>query len=52
MPGTPGNPIVTQEWQIALVLIAGFAVAYLLHRIARRMAAKERSSRRDDRGED
>ena len=51
MLGTPGHPLITQEWQIALVILAGLGVAYLLHRIARRIAAKERF-RADDEGDD
>jgi len=49
--GTPGHPLITHEGQIALVLVAGLGLAFLLHTIARRIAAKERS-RADDEGDD
>jgi membrane protein implicated in regulation of membrane protease activity len=51
MLGTPGHPLITAEWQIGLVLALGFVVAAILHRIARRMVARDRSRDHDDRGD-
>ena len=48
MLGTPGNPIVTEEWQILLVLAVGVVVVAVLHRIARRIVARQQARDRDD----
>ncbi|MER2604949.1 MAG: hypothetical protein ABTQ29_03885 [Siculibacillus sp.] len=47
MLGTPGNPIVTEEWQFALVLVVGVAIVALIHRIVRRRVARDRRDRND-----
>ena len=47
MPGTPGNPIITEEWQIALVSAVIVTVVWILTRIARRVADKYRDRDRD-----
>ena len=48
MPGTPGHPIVTQEWQFLIVLAVGIAAVFVIHRIVRRLVAREKSRDRHD----
>ncbi|MBL8573775.1 MAG: ABC transporter ATP-binding protein [Hyphomicrobiaceae bacterium] len=48
MPGQPGSPLITQEWQIALVLVAGVIVVAILNRIIRRKVRRDNPERRDD----
>jgi len=48
MLGTPGNPIVTEEWQGAIVLVVGIVVVALIHRYVKSRVARERSRDRDD----
>ena len=48
MLGTPGHPLITAEWQFAIVFAVGVAAVFVIHRIARRMAARDRSRDRDD----
>ena len=42
MPGTPGNPIITQEWQAAILIAVGIAVVFLIHRYVQRKIARDR----------
>ncbi len=42
MPGTPGNPIITEEWQAGLVLLVGVAIVFLIHRYVLRKIARDR----------
>ena len=48
MPGTPGNPIVTQEWQFLIVLAVGILAVALIHRYVKKRVARERPRDRDD----
>ena len=45
MPGSPGQPLLTEEWQIALATVTIISVAWILFRIARRIAERLRSDR-------
>ena len=47
MLGTPGNPIVTEEWQALLLFAVGIAVVALIHSHVRRRAARDRARDRD-----
>ena len=42
MPGTPGNPIITQEWQAAILFAVGIGVVFLIHRYILRKIARDR----------
>ena len=48
MLGQPGSPLITQEWQIALVLVAGVVIVAILNRIIRRKVRRQQAERRDD----
>ncbi len=48
MLGTPGNPIVTEEWQFLIVLAVGILAVALIHRYVKRRVARERLRDRDD----
>ena len=48
MPGTPGNPIVTQEWQAAILFAVGIVVVALIHRYVKKRVARERPRDCDD----
>ena len=48
MPGTPGHPIVTQEWQFLIVLVVGVAAVAIIHQIVRRLVARDKNRDRHD----
>ena len=50
MLGTPGNPIITQEWQLIVVLAIGIGVVALIHQFIRRKVARDKVRDRDEEG--
>ena len=48
MLGSPGNPIVTEEWQFAIVFAVGVGLVVLIHRYIRRKIARDRARESDD----
>ncbi len=42
MLGTPGHPIITQEWQAAILFVVGIGAVVLIHRLILRKIARDR----------
>ncbi len=50
MPGMPGNPIITEEWQMLLLLAVGIGIVVFIHKFILRRVARDARRDRDDRG--